>query len=41
MNARRNHRVLAAVALLAALGLLPLGAAAQVEEARVRVDGMV
>lgn len=39
MNSR--PRTLAGAALLAFLWLLPLGTAAQVEEARVRIDGMV
>lgn len=38
----KEHRRAAFVAaLLGLLWLLPLGAAAQVEEARVRIDGMV
>jgi hypothetical protein len=41
MSAKRGNRKLAWVAVLSILGLLPLGAGAQVEEARARVDGMV
>ena len=38
----RNHRRTAVVAaMLGVLWLLPLGAGAQIEEARVRIDGMV
>lgn len=40
MRARRYRRT-AGAALLGFLWLLPLSAAAQVEEARVRIDGMV
>jgi len=36
-----THRKLAVSLILMALFLLPLAAAGQVEEARVRVDGMV
>lgn len=40
MNTSRYHKAVG-VALLGLLWLLPLAAAAQVEEARVHIDGMV
>ncbi|MFQ5664577.1 MAG: hypothetical protein ACE5HL_12195 [Terriglobia bacterium] len=41
MKTRKYRRAIIVAALLSALGLLPLGGAAQVEEARARIDGMV
>ncbi|MFQ5817271.1 MAG: hypothetical protein ACE5H2_04845 [Terriglobia bacterium] len=41
MNTRQYRKAAFAAALLTALWLLPLGLAAQVEEARTRIDGLV
>lgn len=41
MNIRPLGPGLVVLALFALLGVLPPGAAAQVEEARVQIDGMV
>ena len=41
MKLKRDRAAFVVAALLGALCLLPLGAAAQVEEARVRIDGTV
>lgn len=41
MNRTNYRRTVFVTAMVAALWLLPLGAAAQIEEARVRIDGMV
>ncbi|MFQ5927229.1 MAG: hypothetical protein ACE5MH_07320 [Terriglobia bacterium] len=41
MKTRKYRKAVFAAALLSALWLLPVAAAAQVEEAQARIDGMV
>ena len=41
MRLRRHRKVALSIVLLGALNLFPLSAPAQIEEAAVRVDGMV